>query len=60
MAAKTVKAKNGAGEYRAFSDALRRVLRVSHSDMKRRLDEEKKAKANRRRTSSSRASGDKG
>jgi hypothetical protein len=38
-------------EYPAFSKALEKVLRVSHSDMKTMLEAEKKAKASKPRPS---------
>jgi hypothetical protein len=46
-------AKNGQGEYATFTDALKKVLSVPHSEMKSKLDAEKKLKP------SSRASRDK-
>jgi hypothetical protein len=36
-------------EYVIFSDALKKVLRVSHSEMKTKLEEEKKHKVKRKR-----------
>jgi hypothetical protein len=50
-------------EYTTFLSALRRVLQVSHSEMKDRLAAEKKAKVTKPRprvSSSRRACGDKG
>jgi len=45
--------KNGdSSEYARFTNALRKVLQVSHSDMKAMLAAEKKAKASRPRPSS--------
>jgi len=55
----TTKVTQGS-EYRAFTDALRKILRVSHSEMMDRLAADKKAKASKPRPSVSRDSGDKG
>jgi hypothetical protein len=38
-------------EYTVFSDALRKVLQVSHSELKTRIEAEKKAKASKPRPS---------
>jgi hypothetical protein len=35
-------AKNATGEYAAFEDALKKVLSVPHSDIKSKLDAEKR------------------
>ena len=47
-------AKNDAGDFARFSDALKQVLSVPHSEIKAKLDAEKKRKA--KASSSSRAS----
>lgn len=48
-------------EYADFTNALRKVLSVSHAEMKQRLEAEKKARATtkKHRTFSARASADK-
>jgi|GEM_PF-1628287 len=53
---------SSSNEYGAFVEALGKVLRVSHAEMKERVELEKKAKAAkpRPRSSSRRACGDKG
>jgi hypothetical protein len=40
-------------EYRRFSRALRKVLSVSHTEMKAKLDAEKRSKARRKRSKAS-------
>jgi hypothetical protein len=40
-------------EYQAFSDLLRRVVRVPHSEIKAKLDAEKAAKQKTKRASAS-------
>ncbi len=40
----TASAKNEMDEYTAFENLLRRVVRVPHSEIKAKLDAEKKAK----------------
>ena len=52
-------AKKPSEEYARFTDALKRVLSVSHSEMQSRLEADKKARASKPRPSSSRASRDK-
>ena len=47
-------------EYDTFQAALRQVLRVSHSELQQRLQQEKKVKASKPRPSSGRASSGKG
>jgi hypothetical protein len=44
--------KGDSSQYSRFSNALRKVLQVSHSDMKEMLAAEKKAKASKPRPSS--------
>jgi hypothetical protein len=41
-------AKNDSGEYATFTDALKKVLSVPHSEMKSTLDAEKKHKPSSR------------
>ncbi len=54
-------AKNAAGEYANFESALKQVLSVPHSELKAKLDAEKRAKQRKsKRASSSRASSAKG
>ena len=53
MADKKLSQKSG--QYQTFSDALRKVLLVSHSEVKKQLAEEKKARTSAR-SSSGRAS----
>lgn len=48
----------GSDEYTNFSSALRKVLRVSHSEMKAKLDAEKQAKKQQPKQPSAHASGD--
>jgi hypothetical protein len=40
-------AKNATGEYAAFENALQKVLSISHSELKSKLDAEKRKKAKR-------------
>jgi hypothetical protein len=47
-------AKNESGEYAAFEGALKKVLSVSHSEIKAKLDSEKRKRS--KRASVSRAS----
>ena len=51
--------QNSGTEYDAFRSALRQILRVSHDDMLRRLERDKKARASKPRPSASRVSSDK-
>jgi hypothetical protein len=46
-------------EHAAFVSALKKVLSVSHADMKAKLDAEKQAKKRRRKRTSGHASGEK-
>jgi len=46
-------------EYQVFTTALRKVLQVSHSDMRNMLEQDKKARASKPRPSASRASREK-
>jgi hypothetical protein len=48
-------AKNPTGDFGQFTDFLRRLVAVPHSEIKAKLDAEKRAKT-RKRTSASRAS----
>jgi len=45
--------KTASKEYIDFEEALGKVLQVSHDEMKKKLEEEKKAKASKPRPSSS-------
>lgn len=49
-------AKNETGEYAIFQDALKRVLSVSHSELKSRMADKKRKKA--KRSSASHAADD--
>jgi hypothetical protein len=61
MTKKSAKAELAVDGYPAFAHALRRVLRVSHAELKERLDAEREVKKRKPRTSAlRRASGDKG
>ena len=54
-------AKNEQGEYGKFKSFMRRLVAVPHSEIKAKLDAEKKAKKRRaKRSSASRASGEAG
>jgi hypothetical protein len=48
----TASAKNETDEYMAFENLLRRVVQVPHSEIKARLDAEKKAKEKSKRAKS--------
>jgi hypothetical protein len=50
-------AKNETGDFAKFTDFMKRLVAVPHSDIKNQLDAEKKAKAAKR---ASHASSDKG
>jgi len=52
--------RSSSDEYGTFTTALRKVLQVSHSEMKAKLSAEKRAKKRRAKRVSSRASADKG
>ena len=58
----THSAKNVEGDFGQFTNFMKRLLAVPHSEIKAKLDAEKRAKARRKssRTSSSRASRAKG
>jgi hypothetical protein len=47
-------------EYTTFTNALTRVLKVSHAEMKAKLDSEKRAKTQRKKRLSGHASSDRG
>jgi hypothetical protein len=47
-------------EYEKFTGALKKVLQVSHSELKQRLDAEKQAKKQQKTQTSGHASSDKG
>jgi hypothetical protein len=49
-------AKNETGEYANFEAALKKVISVPHSELKSRLDSEKRAKKRRGKQASARAS----
>ena len=55
-------AKNEPGEFDRFTSFMRRLVAVPHSEIKAKLDAEKRAKARKksRASSASRASSDKG
>jgi len=53
-------AKNEQGEYANFATALKKVLSVPHSELKAKLDAEKRVRKQRSKRTSSHASGDKG
>jgi hypothetical protein len=48
-------AKNAAGDFDRFTDFMKRLVAVPHSEIKAALDAEKRAKMRRRRASASRA-----
>jgi len=56
----TPSVKNEQGEYAIFSTALKQVLSVSHSEMKAKLEAEKRARQQRKKQASVRVSRDKG
>jgi hypothetical protein len=47
-------------EYTKFTNALRKVLKVSHSDMQSRIENEKRARKQRKTRTSAHASGVRG
>jgi hypothetical protein len=49
-------AKSERGDFAEFADFMRRLVAVPHSEIKARLDAEKKTKEQRKRSSASRAS----
>jgi hypothetical protein len=49
-------AKNPTGDFGQFTDFMRRLVAVPHSEIKARLDAEKQAKKQQKKLSSSRAS----
>jgi hypothetical protein len=53
-------AKNEQGEYAKFSNFMKRLVAVPHSEIKAQLDAEKRAKKQRSKRASSRASRAKG
>jgi hypothetical protein len=52
--------KSTPNEYARFTGALKKVLQVSHSELKQRLDAEKQAKKQQPKPSSGHASSEKG
>jgi len=54
------KPKMQPSEYATFSEALKKVLRVSHTEIMSKLETEKKAKKRRQKSSFSHASSAKG
>jgi len=52
----TSSAKNVTGDFGKFTDFMRRLVAVPHSEIKAKLDAEKQAKQRRQKRSSSRAS----
>jgi hypothetical protein len=55
----TPSAKNETGEYDRFTDFLRRLVAVPHSEIKTQLDKEKKKKQKAKLASASRAAAEK-
>ncbi len=52
----TASAKNDASEYATFEGALKKVLSVPHSELKAKLDAEKRVRQQRRKRASGHAS----
>jgi len=50
--AKEVKAKGSLSEYETFSAALKKVLQVSHSEIKQRMKDERRTRRRKPKTSS--------
>ena len=53
----TTSGKNDTGEYDRFTDFMRRLVAVPHSEIKKQLDAEKAAKRKAKNRSASRVSG---
>jgi ribosome assembly protein YihI (activator of Der GTPase) len=51
-------AKNVEGDFGKFTDFMKRLVAVPHSEIKAKLDAEKRAKKRKAKTSASRASGE--
>ena len=56
----TQSAKNETGDFGKFTNFMRKLVAVPHSEIKAKLDAEKRAKQRRGKRTSVRASGDKG
>jgi hypothetical protein len=48
-----MKSETNTPEYRKFSEALKKILSVSHADMKKQLDKEKRQKKRKKRAKAS-------